>query len=141
RRGAVGAAEMIPLAAAAVIEDLVAAPARPDVDEFRRHLADRGVPVDRLEGAVGAAPERAVQPIARRLVEVEPLRLLAEVAARDGVIAVALDLQQVAAVPPADLDLDAAVEAAEDARGLLPVGRRHGRRLILAGFVTQPGRL
>src|SRR5205814_5520941 len=49
RRGAVGAAEMIPLAAAAVIEDLVAAPARPDVDEFRRHLADRGLPVDRLE--------------------------------------------------------------------------------------------
>jgi hypothetical protein len=91
---------VVTLAAAAVVQDLVAAVARPQVDEPGGDLADGGVPVDRLEASVGSPAQRRVEAVARRLVEVEALRLLAEVAARDRVVAVALDLDQVAAARP-----------------------------------------
>ena len=53
RRPAVPAAEVVALPAAAVEEDLVAAVLGDDVLEALRDLGDRGVPVDRLERAVG----------------------------------------------------------------------------------------
>jgi hypothetical protein len=59
---------MIPLAAAAVIEDRLAAVRVLDGAEAGGDLGDRGVPVDRLEGAVGAAAERRRQAIAAVLV-------------------------------------------------------------------------
>ena len=124
RRRAVRAAEMVPLAAAAVIEDLVAAVARLDVHELRGDLADRGVPIDRFEGPVRPAPERCIEPIAGALVEVEPLRLLAEIPARDRVVAIALELHDLPAAVSADLHLEPAVQAAQDAGRLPPLRRR-----------------
>ena len=117
-RGAVGAAEMVPLAAAAVVEDRLAAVGLADRGELRGDLADGGVPVDRLEGAVGASPEGRLQAVPTRLVVVEPLRLLAGVALRPGVRAIAANAGD---VPAVDLDLDAAVDAAEDAGGPVPL--------------------
>ena len=113
----VRAAEVVALAAAAVVEDRLAAVLVPDRAQALGDLADRGVPVDLLEGAVGPAAQRRGQPVARVLVVVEALRLLAGVAVRARAGLVTADPTQMAVL---DLDLDAAVEAAEDARGLQP---------------------
>jgi hypothetical protein len=80
-------------------------------------LRDRGVPVDLLEGAVRTAAQWRRQPVAGVLVVVQALRLLARIAMRAGALPVTAYRRQVAVL---DLHLDAAVEAAEDARRLEP---------------------
>ena len=119
RRGAVGAAEVVPLAAAAVVEDRLAAVLVADGGEALGQLGDRGVPVDLLEAAVGHPLERRLQAVAAVLVAVEAHRLVARVAVRLDVLAIAADALEGA---PVDVDLDAAVALAEDAGGFLPGG-------------------
>src|SRR5262249_36784270 len=130
--------QMIALTAAAVVEDGLAAPGVADAREARGHLTDRGVPIDRLEGTVVAPAEGGGQAMPAVLVGgraprvsrgVAPRRLLAGVALRGGVRLVAADARQPA---PVELHLDAAVDAAQDAGGLVPVG--HGTPGARSGF-------
>ena len=71
RGAAVAATEMVPLPATAVVEDRLAAVGVAHRGELLGDLADRGVPVDLLERAVVAAPQRRGQP-RLVLVVVEP---------------------------------------------------------------------
>ena len=113
---------MIPLPATAVIEDRVTAVSVADACESRGHLADRGVPVDLLERAVGAPPQRRGDAIAAVLVVIEAMRLLARVALRGGMALVAAQLDEVAIRFAAELNLQPAVALAQDAGRRLPVG-------------------
>ena len=92
-RGAgVRAAEVVALPAAAVVDDRLAAVGVTDLAEPGGDLADRRVPVDLLERAVGAPPQRVQDPLAAAvLVVVEPQRLLARVALRRRMGLVATD--------------------------------------------------
>src|SRR5690349_12083895 len=74
-RARVRTAEVIPLPSAAVIEDGVAAVGVAHARHPLGDLADRRVPVDLLERAVGTAAQRRGQPPLRVLVVVEALRL------------------------------------------------------------------
>ncbi len=116
-RPAVPAAEVVALPATAVEQDLVAAVLGDDVLEALGDLGDRGVPVDRLERAVGTAPQRRREPVRAVLVVVDAEALLAGVALRRG-------MGLVAAHPrdrrPVDADLEPAVHRAQDACGLVP---------------------
>ncbi len=116
-RAAVAAAEVVALAAAAVVEDRLAAVRVADRGAAFDDLGDRRVPVDLLEAPVGTAPERRRQPVPAVLVVVEPHRLVARVAAGARVLAVAADTLEPA---PVELNLDPAVALAEDAGGLCP---------------------
>ena len=141
-RGAgVGPAEVVPLPAAAEVEDRVAAVGVAHRAEAGRDLGDGGVPVDLLEGAVGPAAQRPGQPLAEAghagrgdraaagvLVVVEAQRLLARVALRHRVRLVAADAGEPAAVVAAEPHLDAAVALAEDAGGRVPGGVVGGGR-------------
>ena len=84
RAVAVGAAEVVALRAAAVVEDAFAAMPALDGEEFLRHLADRRVPVDGFVAAIGAPAHRRVQAVGAVLVVVHALRFLADVALRGG---------------------------------------------------------
>ena len=119
--GGEGSPEVVPLAAAAVVEDRLAPVFVADRTEPGSDLGDGSVPVDLLERAVRAAPQRRAEPVARVLVVVEALRLLAGVAVRTRTFLVAADPGEMTVL---DLNLDPAVEAAEDAGGLLPLGVR-----------------
>ena len=114
---AVGAAEVVALAAAAVVEDRLAPVLVADALEARGDLCDRGVPVDLFVAAVRPAPHRRREAVGAVLVMVETHRLVAGVALGSGVRLVAADLVELA---PVELHLDAAVALAEDAGGLLP---------------------
>src|SRR5579863_295298 len=114
----VTAAQMIALAAAAVIEDARAAVGVAHPFEACGNLANRGVPVDFLEGAVGTPPQRRSQPITAVLVIVNPLRFLAGIALRRDVIAISAHASD---MTPVELHFDPAVHAAQNANGLLPV--------------------
>ncbi len=118
-RAAVGTAEMIALPAAAVVEDLVPTVVVGDSPKPVGDLRNRGVPIDFLVTAVGAAPHRGAQPGRVVLVEVQPQRLIAGVAGRGGMGLVAPDLRQMTALGLYD---DAAVALAQDAGGGGPVG-------------------
>ena len=83
-----------------------------------RDLRDRRVPVDLLEGPVLTATERRGQPAVLVLVVVEAQRLLARVALRSGMRLVAADPLEATPVEP---HLDPAVDAAQDAGGLVPL--------------------
>src|SRR4029079_14403092 len=124
---AVRAAEMVALPAAAVVEDLVAAVRVGDAPEARRDLGNRGVPVDFLIAAVGAPAHGGGQPVAIVLVVIQPQRLVAGVPLRGGMVLVAADLGEVAAV---ELHDDAAVALAEDACGGLPGRSRNAGDII-----------
>ena len=124
RGASVRARQVIPLSAAAVIEDRLTAVRVAHAGEARGHLAYRGVPVDLLERAVGAAPQRLRQPLRTVLVEVEARGLLARVALRDRVRVVAAHPDEAAPVGTAELHLDPAIALAQDAGGRLPIGRR-----------------
>ena len=130
RAVAVGAAEVVALRAAAVVEDAFAAMPALDGEEFLRHLADRRVPVDGFVAAIGAPAHRRVQAVGAVLVVVHALRFLADVALRGGVVVIAADLADAAIL---GLHFQPAVEAAEDTGGLLPLrGRRsHGVFLVV----------
>ena len=125
-RGAVATAEVVPLPAAAVIEDLLAAVLRYDVGEAGRHFGDRGVPVDRFERAVVAAAQGRGQALWITLVVVDAQALLARVALRAGVCLVAAHTCDRAAVEP---DLEPAVDRAQHTRRGMPVavGVAHSR--------------
>src|SRR5690606_8045717 len=112
---------------AAVIEDRLAAVLVAHAREPRRDLGDRGLPIDLLEGAVGAPAQGPRQAVRVVLVVVEPMRLLAGVAARGRMRLVAAEAHQRATVVAAELHLDAAVALAQDAGGGFP-GRWHARR-------------
>ena len=114
--------QMIPLASAAVVEDRLAAEPVANPGEPLGHLADRGVPVDLLEAAVRAPAQRREHAVTAVLVVVQTSGLLADVAFRDGVRAVASQPRELSPVVAAQLDLDAAVVLAQDARGRLPRG-------------------
>jgi hypothetical protein len=119
---------MIALAAPAVIEDALAAVLVTDGAQPRRHLSDSRVPIDPLEGAVRAAPERVGEAITRVLVVIQPERLLAVIALGGGMRPVATYALEAAAVG-AELQLDPTIHGAEDARRGVPgpVRRcRHG---------------
>src|SRR6266481_8374594 len=103
---------MISLPAAAIIEDARAAVGIAHFLEARRDLANRPVPVDFLEGAIGTSPKRRGQPIPAVLVVVDSLRLLARVALRRDVIAISAHASDMASV---ELHLDPAVHAAQNA--------------------------
>ena len=114
---------MVTLPAAAVVEDLVPAVVVGDALETRGDFGNCGVPVDFLVAAVGTPAHRGGQPVAVVLVVIQPQRLVAGIALRGGMVLVAADLGEVAAV---ELHDDAAVALAEDARGGLPVLRSSG---------------
>ena len=122
-RRAIGAAEMVALPAAAVVDDRLAAMGVANRRQPLGDLANGGVPVDLLEGSVGSSAQRAQQPLtATVLVVVEAERLLAGVALRRRVGLVATDPFE---GPPvgSQADLDPAVALAQDAGGLMPLGR------------------
>jgi hypothetical protein len=129
RSAGICAGQVIALSAAAVIEDRVAAEAIAHRCEAPGHLTDRGAPVDRLERAIGTPSQRRAQAIARVLVVIEPLRLLARVATRRRVPLVAAHAHETAPVLAAELDLEAAVALAQDAGRGLPGAVRHAGRL------------
>ncbi len=120
---AVAAAEVVALAAAAVEEDLLAAVLVDHVLEASRDLGDGGVPVDRFERAVRAAPHRAGEAVRAVLVVVEAERLLTRVALAGRVRLVAADPLDRRSV---ELDLDPAVDRAQDARRLVPLVAHDG---------------
>src|SRR5262249_36767207 len=118
--------EMVPLPAAAVVEDRLPAVGIADGREAFRDLADRRVPVDLLEAAVAAPAKRFREPVWTVLVVVEPERLLAGVPLRGRMRVVAAHAHQAPPVRAAELHLDAAVALAQDAGGRLPVGDAGG---------------
>ena len=130
RSATVPAAQVIPLAAAAVVENRLATVLVAHRGESLSHLGDRRVPVDLLERAIGATTHRRSQPVASVLVMIQTMRLLACIALRAGMLLVAAHLGD----PPAlGLDLEPAIDAAENARCLLPLG--HRRRSLVSSVV------
>src|SRR6185369_9123581 len=111
---------MVPLTAAAVVENRLAAVFVANRREARRDLADRGIPVNLLEGSVRAPAQRLGQPVRSVLVEVEAMRLLACVASRRRVRVVAAKLHQAATILASELNLDSAVALAQDAGRRFP---------------------
>ena len=108
---------MVSLAAASVIENARSAPGVADFYETGRDFANRRVPIDFLEGAVGLAPERRGQTVAPILIEVYALGLLARVTVRGDMSAVTAYAGQVAVF---NLDFDSAIYRTQDACRFLP---------------------
>jgi hypothetical protein len=73
---------MVALCAAAIECERIAAVGRADLVKPLRYFSDCGVPVDRLEGAVGAPAQRSRQAVGLVLVIVKPLSFLAGVSFR-----------------------------------------------------------
>jgi hypothetical protein len=111
---------VVSLAAAAVIENRLAAELVAHLREARGDLGDGGVPADFLERAVGPAAQRLRQAVFRVLVVVEAVGLLAGVAARGRVGLVAAQQREVGIAFAAELHFEATVALAEDARGRTP---------------------
>src|SRR5215510_6278384 len=127
RRGAVETPEVIALSAAAVVEDRLAAVRVAHGREPSGDFGHRGVPVDLLERTVCAAPQRMEHALAAAvLIVVEAEGFLTGVALRARMRLVAPDLLETATVLAAELDQDAAVALAEDARRRFPVGSTLG---------------
>ena len=130
-RAAVQARQVVALATAAVIQQAGTAVAAGQRHRTLGDLAQRGVPVDRLEAAVGAPAHRVGEALRAVLVVVHARGLFAGVTARSGVRVVATHAHQVAAVLAAELHLQAAVVLAQDAGGALPGGM--AARAVVAG--------
>jgi hypothetical protein len=135
RRPRVGTAKVVPLPAAAVIEDRRAPVSVPDASEAGGHLSDGRVPVDGFVRAVRATPHWRGEPVPSVLVVVEPQGFFARVALRCRVGLVASDALEGASVLT-EADLDPAVALAEDASCRLPLRRR--RRLCQLRHITDP---
>jgi hypothetical protein len=134
-RGAgVRSPEMIPLPAATVVEDLVAAVRIAHADQALGNLRNGGVPVDGLETAIGPPPQWRRQTIAAVLVVVEPRWFLAQIAPRPGMRLVATDAPKPASV---QLDLEATVDAAQDTGRLLKLAAHVRPSLVEAGHVVR----
>src|SRR5262249_4304531 len=140
-RGAVEAAQVIALAAAAVIEDGVAAVGVADRGQPRRDLGDRRVPVDLLEGPIRAFAQRVEDPLAAAvLVMVEAERLLAGVALGGGMRLVPADLLEPAAGLAPEPDQNPAVTLAQDAGGGLQGGGAIGLPVRAHRDISSPKR-
>ena len=131
-RGAEAATQVVPLTAAAVVEDRGATVGVAYRGESLGDLGDRGVPVDRLEHPVGLPAKRRGQPMPAVLVVVEPECLLARVAPRGRMRLVAAHAHDVSVV---DTDLETAVDGAEDA------GRGVPRRVVVGSSAPLRRRL
>src|SRR5713226_485588 len=111
----------MPLSSTTIECERIAAVLRADVVQPLRYLAERGVPCDWLEAAIGAPAQRRRQAIGLILIVVKPLSLLAG-------IAFGIRMQFVAAhlhhPPPLGDDLDSAVDVAEITGSLPPSIRR-----------------
>ena len=125
RRRGVGAAEVVALSAAAVVEDRLPAVRVLNAEQSLADLRNRCAPVDLLEAAVLGAPQRSphavVGPV---LVGVELQRLVAGVAPACRMLLVTANLGEGVAVV-AEQDLDAAVGLAQDAGAGMPNGVIH----------------
>jgi hypothetical protein len=113
-RHRVGGVHVVPLPADADERDRARRVARADVDEPRRDLRDRGVPVDLLERAVRPAPHRVAHAVAVLDVVVDLEGLVADVALRDRIRLVGAHLDDAAVH---HVDEEPAVVAAEHAHG------------------------
>ena len=118
----VGAAEVVALATAPVIKNALAAVCSLDRHELVCDFANRHVPANRLVTPVRSTAQGRGQPVSAILVVIHALRLLADVAPRGRVRVIAADLDDMTAMLPAELHLNAAVDAAQDAGGLFPLG-------------------
>ena len=114
----VGRSEVIALAAAAVVENAIAAVLVADALQPRGNLTNGSVPLDALIAAVRAPAHRRVNAIGAVLVVVHALRLLAQIALGNRVCSVAADAHDALR---AGLDFEAAVHRAEYAGRLLPM--------------------
>jgi len=123
RRG-VGAAGMVALTAAAIQRKALAAVAVDDFTKLGRDLGNRRVPVDRLEAAVGTAAQRRGQAVAVMGIKGDTRGLVAEIALRFRIVAVAPHLGDAVVL---DHHLESAIDVAEIAGGFPPVGARHRR--------------
>ena len=108
---------MIALAAAAIERKALAAVAIDQLAQPRCDFRDRGVPVDLVEGAVGAAAQRRRQPVLVMRVIGNAGGLVAEIALGFRILAVAAHLRDAVVI---DQNLDAAIDIAEIAGRLLP---------------------
>src|SRR5258705_2370686 len=110
-------ARNIALPSAAIERKRIAAVRGADLIQALRDLAQRRIPGDWLEAAVGAPAQRSRQAIRLILVVVEPLRLLTSIALGIRMQFVAAHLDYPA---PLSDDLDSAVDVAEVAGSLPP---------------------
>ncbi len=115
----ISGAQVVSLAAAAVVQDALAAVAQTDGRQLLRDFANGRWPVDGFVGSVRAPSHRRVQPVGAVLVVVHALGLLADVSLRHRMGLVAPDAHDSTTL---DLHLQAAVQRADDAGGLLPDG-------------------
>src|SRR5215471_14761081 len=118
----IGAAGVVALAATAIERDALAAVTVDHLAQPRRDLGYRGVPVDFVEAAVGATAQRRGQPVPVMGVKGNARGLVAEIALRFRIVAVAAHFRDPALI---DQDLDAAIDVAEIAGRLSPFRCRH----------------
>ena len=120
---AVGATGVVALPAPARVEHRAGPAGRgvgvADRGELRRDLGQRRLPTDRLVPAAGEAPQRRGEPVVVVAVPGQALCLLAQVARGARVLLVAADPGD---RPAVELHLQPAVEVAEAAGGLVPLG-------------------
>src|SRR5882724_7375069 len=121
-RRRVGAAGMIALAAAAIEREALAAVPVHQLAQARGDFRNRGVPVDRVEAAVGASAQWRGQPVLVMGVVGNARGLVAEITFRFRVLAVAAHFRDAVLI---DHDLDAAIDVADVAGGLSPFWARH----------------
>src|ERR1043166_6687972 len=110
---------MVALAAAAIERKALAAMAVDDLAQLGRDFRNRGIPVDGVEPPVGTAAQRRGQAGAVMRVVGDARGLVAEIALRFGVVAVAPHLGDAIVL---DEHLEAAADVAEIAGGLPPGG-------------------
>ena len=118
----IAAPQVIALPATTIAEDLVAAMLVADCGHFRRNFTDRGIPVDLFETAIFAASQRTGQPVTAMHVIIELQRLVAGIAARNGVIFVALYPQYLPTILATSLHQHTAIGVAQTAGIWLPKG-------------------
>src|SRR5450432_445772 len=124
----IGAAGVIALTAAAIEREAFAAVTIYQVAQPRGDFRYRSVPIDFIEAAVGTAAQRRRQPVPVMGVERNSRGLVAEIALRFRILTVAAHFGDTALI---DQDLDAAIDIADIAGGLLPFLVRH--RVLLPG--------
>ncbi|CCE12270.1 hypothetical protein BRAS3843_990029 [Bradyrhizobium sp. STM 3843] len=120
----IGAAGVVALPAAAIERDALATVLLHDIAQAHCDLPNRGIPVDLLEAAVGAAPERRGQAVLVTRIVGNARRLVADVTLRFRVLTVAAHLRDAAVL---DQHLDATIDIADIAGRFLPLRLRHRR--------------
>jgi hypothetical protein len=125
-RASIEAAGVIALSTAAVEREALAAVTVDNPVQPLGDLQDRIIPTDRLEATVRAAPERRGEAIAVMDVIGYARGLVAEIALRLRMVAVAAHLGD---APLLHQNFDPAVDVAEIARALVPFGGHRHRPL------------